>query len=92
MPAADRTLHLAPGAGSLEGPDAGVAWFSEQCMTNGAPLERYVAHAERIGDQELATFFRRALAESNRASPTNRTRNSDRRRRTRRVGPERRRG
>jgi hypothetical protein len=55
-------------------------------MTNGAPLERYLAHAERIGDQELATFFRRALAESKRANP------GDRRLRTRRMSPDRRRG
>jgi hypothetical protein len=86
MPATDRTLHLAPGAGSREEPNAGLAWFSEQCMTNGAPLERYIAHAERIGDQELATFFRRALAESNRPSP------GERRRRTRRASLDRRRG
>jgi hypothetical protein len=86
MPATDRTLHLAPGAGSRQEPDAGLAWFSEQCMANGAPLERYIAHAERIGDQELATFFRRALAKSNRASP------GDRRQRTRRASPDRRRG
>jgi hypothetical protein len=86
MPAADGTLHLAPGAGSREEPDAGLAWFSEQCMTNGAPLERYITHAERIGDQELATFFRRALAQSNRARP------SERRQRNRRMSPDRRRG
>lgn len=55
-------------------------------MTNGAPLERYIAHAERIGDQELATFFRRALAQSNRASP------GERRQSARRASPDRRRG
>jgi hypothetical protein len=86
MPATDRTLHLASGVRSREEPDAGLAWFSEQCMTNGAPLERYVAHAERIGDEELAAFFRRALAESQRARP------GERRARARRAGRERRRG
>ncbi|HTU88043.1 MAG TPA: hypothetical protein VMF57_20860 [Solirubrobacteraceae bacterium] len=67
-------LHLATGAGSQDEPDAGLAWFTQQCMTNGAPLERYIAHAERLGDQELATFFRRALAESHRVRPGDRRR------------------
>jgi hypothetical protein len=79
-------LHLtASGAGSQEEPDAGLRWFTEQCMTNGAPLERYIAHAEGLGDQELATFFRRALAESHRVRP------GDRRRWERRFRGERRR-
>jgi hypothetical protein len=86
MAPAHRTLHLAPGAGSGEESDAGLAWFSEQCITNGAPLERYIAHAERLGDEELAAFFRRALAESGRAHPDDRRRHAlrgdgDRRRR-----------
>ncbi|HUA49506.1 MAG TPA: hypothetical protein VMA77_30000 [Solirubrobacteraceae bacterium] len=80
MAARDRNLDLATGAGSREEPDAGLAWFTQQCIDNGAPLERYVAHAELLGDQELATFFRRALAESHRARP------GDRRRWARRRG------
>jgi hypothetical protein len=47
-------------------PDAGLVWFAEECMNNGAPLERYIVNAERIGDRELAAFFRRVLAESRR--------------------------
>jgi hypothetical protein len=54
-------------------------------MNNGAPLESYIEHAERIGDQELATFFRRALAHSRWVRPGDRRRSarraSDRRRR-----------
>ena len=60
-------------------------WFTEECMNNGAPLESYIANAEHIGDHELATFFRRALAESDRLRP------GDRRRRARRRPRERRR-
>jgi hypothetical protein len=78
-------LHIASDAGSREEPDAGLVWFAEECMKTGAPLERYIAHAEGLGDQELATFFRRALAESHRVNP------SDRRRSARRRGDRRRR-
>jgi hypothetical protein len=65
---------------------AGLMWFTEECMTNGAPLESYIEHAERIGDRELAAFFRRALEVSNRVRPGDRRRWSrrgriDRRRR-----------
>jgi hypothetical protein len=79
------TLHLATGAASRDEPDAGLAWFTEQCIQSGAPLERYIAHAERLGDEELATFFRRALAESHRVRPGDRRR-SPRRRGDRRRG------
>ncbi len=64
---------------------SGLIWFAEQCMANGAPLESYIIHAERIGDRELATFFRRALAEGRRVKP------SDRRRTNRRARGDRRR-
>ena len=33
---------------------SGLIWFAEECMNNGAPLESYIIHAERIGDRELA--------------------------------------
>ncbi len=55
-------------------------------MTNGAPLETYIMHAESIGDRELATFFRRALVESRRVKP------DERRRLNRRTRGDRRRG
>lgn len=74
MATQERSLHLAAGAGSRDEPDAGLRWFTEQCMNNGAPLERYIAHAEGLGDRELATFFRRALAESHRVRPGDRRR------------------
>ena len=54
--------------------DAGLMWFTEECMTNGAPLESYVEHAEQIGDRELAAFFRRALEASHRLKPGDRRR------------------
>ena len=53
---------------------SGLVWFAEECMNNGAPLESYIIHAESIGDRELATFFRRALAECRRAKPGDRRR------------------
>jgi hypothetical protein len=67
-------------------PHSGVVWFAEECMANGAPLESYIIHAESIGDRELATFFRQALAESRRVKPGERRRwsrrtHGDRRRR-----------
>jgi hypothetical protein len=64
---------------------SGVVWFAEECMSNGVPLESYIIQAESIGDRELATFFRRALAESRRMRP------GDRRRFGRRARGERRR-
>jgi hypothetical protein len=66
-------------------PNPGLMWFTEECMNNGAPLESYIAQAERIGDHELAAFFRQALAASHRVRPGDRRRwnrrgRSDRRR------------
>ena len=65
--------------------NAGLMWFTEECMANGAPLESYIEHAEQIGDRELATFFRRALAATGDVRP------GDRRRRARRGRADRRR-
>lgn len=65
------TLH---DAGAREETNPGLIWFTEECMNNGAPLESYVEHAERIGDPELATFFRRALAHSRWVRPGDRRR------------------
>jgi hypothetical protein len=73
-------LHTTPQLGPREDLNPGLIWFTEECLSNGAPLERYVTHAERIGDHELATFFRRALAESRRLRP------GERRQWTRRRG------
>jgi hypothetical protein len=44
--------------------DYDIIWFVEQCLSNTLRLETYIADAEREGDSELASFFRRAQAES----------------------------
>jgi len=65
---------------------SGLIWFAEECLHNGAPLERYIVQAESIGDRELATFFRRALAECRRVKPGERRRFNRRGRGDRRRG------
>ena len=44
--------------------DYNIIWFTEQCLNNALRLEEYAQDAERDGDEELATFFRKAQAES----------------------------
>ena len=44
--------------------DYNIIWFTEQCLNNALRLETYAEDAERDGDEELATFFRKAQAES----------------------------
>jgi hypothetical protein len=44
--------------------DYNIIWFTEQCLSNVLRLETYAQDAERDGDDELATFFRRAQGES----------------------------
>ena len=44
--------------------DYNIIWFTEACLSNALRLETYVQDAERDGDDELASFFRRAQAES----------------------------
>ena len=41
-----------------------IIWFTEKCLDNALRLENYVQDAERDGDDELATFFRKAQADS----------------------------
>jgi hypothetical protein len=41
-----------------------IIWFTEACLSNALRLETYIQDAEREGDTELATFFRKAQAES----------------------------
>ena len=41
-----------------------LIWFTEQSLSNALRLHTYIQDAERDGDQELADFFRRAQAES----------------------------
>jgi hypothetical protein len=44
--------------------DYNIIWFVEQCLSNALRMETYAADADRDGDTELATFFRRAQGES----------------------------
>ena len=44
--------------------DYNIIWFTEACLSNALQLETYIQDAEREGDTELATFFRKAQAES----------------------------
>jgi hypothetical protein len=44
--------------------DYNIIWFTEKCLDNALRLETYVQDAERDGDDELATFFRKAQADS----------------------------
>jgi hypothetical protein len=44
--------------------DYNIIWFTEQCLNNALRLETYIQDAERDGDDDLATFFRKAQAES----------------------------
>jgi hypothetical protein len=41
-----------------------IIWFTEQCLSNALRLEEYISDAERDGDNELADFFRKAQADS----------------------------
>jgi hypothetical protein len=44
--------------------DYNIIWFTEACLSNALRLETYIQDAEREGDTGLATFFRKAQAES----------------------------
>jgi hypothetical protein len=44
--------------------DYNLIWFTEKCLDNALRLEVYASDAERDGDDELATFFRKAQTES----------------------------
>ena len=44
--------------------DYNIIWFTEQCLSNALRLETYIQDAERDGDDDLATFFRKAQADS----------------------------
>ncbi len=44
--------------------DYNIIWFTEQCLNNALRLEQYANDAERDGDSDLASFFRRAQGES----------------------------
>jgi hypothetical protein len=44
--------------------DYNLVWFTQQCLSNVLRLEIYAQDADRVGDEELAEFFRRAQRES----------------------------
>jgi hypothetical protein len=44
--------------------DYNLIWFVEQCLSNVLRLDTYIQDAERDGDSDLADFFKRAKAES----------------------------
>jgi hypothetical protein len=44
--------------------DYNLIWFTEQSLSNALRLEQYAQDAERDGDSDLADFFRRAQATS----------------------------
>ena len=41
-----------------------LIWFTEQSLSNALRLEQYIEDADRDGDDELATLFRKAQSES----------------------------
>jgi len=44
--------------------DYDITWFTESCLDNVLRLEIYIQDADKAGDEELATLFRKAQAES----------------------------
>jgi len=44
--------------------DYNIIWFTEACLSNTLRLKSYIQDAERAGDEELASFFRKAQGES----------------------------
>jgi hypothetical protein len=44
--------------------DYDIIWFTESCLDNVLRLETYIQDADRAGDEEVATLFRKAQAES----------------------------
>jgi len=44
--------------------DYNIIWFTQACLDNVLRLGTYIQDAERAEDDELAEFFRRAQADS----------------------------
>ena len=44
--------------------DYNIIWFTEACLSNALRLGTYIEDAQRQGDNELAEFFRKAQADS----------------------------
>jgi hypothetical protein len=61
------TMRMDTETGEITGTadkDYNIIWFTERCLSNALRLEIYIADAERLGDTELAEFFRKAQSES----------------------------
>jgi hypothetical protein len=52
----------------LNDDDPNLIWFAEECKSNHVRVEALIRYAERARDPELAAFFRRARAVSERIS------------------------
>lgn len=48
----------------MQDADYNLLWFTETSLKNALRLETYIQDAERSGDKELATLFRKAQSES----------------------------
>lgn len=58
------TVNEAGGVTGTKDKNYNVIWFTEACLSNALRLDTYIQDAERDGDSELADFFRKAQAES----------------------------
>ena len=53
--------------------DYNIIWFTEACLSNVLRLESYIEDAARDGDTELADFFRKAQADSQKGAEQGKT-------------------
>jgi hypothetical protein len=63
----DKPMAVTTETGDVTGTkdvDYNLIWFTEACLSNALRLEVYIHDAERDGDEELATFFRKAQSDS----------------------------
>ena len=60
MSTAQETGHIT----GTKDKDYNLIWFTEQSLSNALRLEQYIQDAERDGDDELATLFRKAQSDS----------------------------
>ncbi len=49
---------------ALVAKDYNIMWFTQACLSNALRLEQYSRDAQEAGDEELADFFRKAQADS----------------------------
>jgi hypothetical protein len=55
-----------------------LLWYTEQCLSNALRLEQYAQDAERDGDNDLAEFFKRAQAASQKGAEQGKSQLKDR--------------